>query len=366
MRRWWSVGFACLLLSLLTASGVAAPRFRAPTEELADPLNFVVLAKVMKHQGSAHVGVVVEAIVRGRSHLDTPGSRDSGRERSATAETLQGPVARAVKVGDAQIVRMSIGAAAQMRKDSRWLLGLSQYVRGPRFPGPAVRVDDDGLRVIDLAGVGEAAFPVDAGLRALLEETPGIYAARPREALGWLLALLRSPEVASRRLAALELLFEPGLDEYLTPEELLAVRRIARNSRRDYAERDFVFQAAARWPTPVGERNWGAATAQALLRTAPLDMKPGATAAVFVDTLLDTLKARGDASDVPVVARLLRTAHSGIALSALEALEALDPARAIAEARAAVDDKSLPAQSRRYFQAFLRRADKPQVTTGTD
>jgi hypothetical protein len=129
--------------------------------------------------------------------------------------------------------------------------------------------------------------------------------------------------------------------------------------------RDYLLQATALFPGDQ-EPDWVADSARGILRRARLQVELGSAIASFQHTTLRILKERGDAGDLDLAARMLRSASPGVTLSALQTMEALEPKGAVEEARAALSIAGLPDQSRRYIESFLRRAEHNSDQFKTD
>ena len=316
---------------------------------LREPANVLAVATAKKIIAPDRVVFVIDEILSDeRAELLTEGPRE---ERTAWIE----PTSNATPAARSWVVRMSPETAASVRLGETYIIGISRFLRG-RFPIPKWQLDPEGYRLIDVQAVGEALFAASPDLEFLLTLPANPDDLAPRQSIDRILALLSDQPLTTRRAAVLELCFQPQLGELLTPGEIGRLQSMIEDEDEDPVIRDYLLQAAALF-APINKPDWVAATCRSVLRGAALDVQLGSTTATFQHTALRTLKERGNANDVTLVARLLRSASPGVTLSALQTMEALDLRQALALARAALESEGLPEQSQRYLESFVRRAE---------
>jgi len=332
-----------------TLPAPSAERFRHPVEVLREPSNVLVVAKAAEVVGPARIRFeVVEVLSDERVGELTEASRDQ-----PATPVDPSPVAKSGN--PSWNVRMSPETASEVRLGSIYIIGISRYLRG-RFPLPKWRLDPEGFRLVALPVVGEAILGLSPDLEFLLTVPANASGRASRQTLDQILRLLRGPPTAARRVAVLELFFHPQLGALLAPGEINHLRTMIENETEETVVRDYLLQAAALFPAAAGP-DWVAGSCRTVLRRAPLEVQLGSAVASFQHTVLRILKERGDSGDLDLAARLLRSASPGVALSALQAMEALNPDGAVEKARHELSVGGLPEQSRRYIESFLKRAE---------
>lgn len=337
---------------------LSAERFRPPSEVLSEPANVLAVAKVAEIVGPARVRFeVVELVSEELTEMMSEVSRGQKISPGEPETDAEGAV-------QSWIVGMSPKTAADVSLGGTYIIGTSRFLRG-RFPLPKWRLDPKGYRLVELPVVGEAIFDYSSHLKSLLTTPTDIYEESPREVLEHVLSLLWGEPNAVRRCAVLEFYFHPRLGDKLQKKELVQLQSTIEDESEDPVTRDYLLQTVALFPSP-GEPDWVANSCRTILRRTPLQVQVGSAVASFQHTVLRTLKGRGDSGDLELAARLLRSTSPGVALSALQTMEALDKEGAIAEARAALSVTGLPEQSRRYIESFLRRAEHISNQSETD
>ncbi len=358
MRALFLILRAISVLAILAAGpAFAAARHLPPSEQLQDPLNLVVVGKATERVGPTRFRFAEEELL---------GGNPQGLPGEQPAPAAAAPASDPTRSWE---IRMSAETAAGIRIGESYLLGFTGYLEG-RFPLPKLRRDPEGYRLVQLPVLEEALFPNSPELKSLITSPPPTFDQRPRQVLKPLLALLRGERGSARRCAALELALHPRLYAALESEELQFVRRFIEDASNDTVERDYLLQgawqlpAAGRLPTS-GEDDWVAEAARKILRAAELEVDLRSSTPAFHHNALRTLRMRGDLRDPELVARLLRSASPGVAQSAVRTLEALSPEQAVREVEKALAVEGLPAQSRKYFESFLRRMRAMKKNTGT-
>jgi hypothetical protein len=328
---------------------LSVERFRPPGEVLREPANVLAVATAAEIVGPARIRFeVVELLSDERAGELAEVSRD---QHATPVEPSPG----VEHAGQSWNVRMSPITASEIRLGGTYIIGISRYLRG-RFPLPRWRLDPEGFRLVALPVVGEAIFGPSPDLRFLLTAPVNANGRAPRQTLDHVLRLLRGQPTAARRVAVLELFFHPQLGGLLAPVEISHLRSMIENETEETVVRDYLLQAAALFPATAGP-DWVAGSCRTVLRRAPPQVQLGSAMASFQHTALRILKERGDLGDLDLAARLLRSASPGVALSALQAMEALNPNGAVEKARDALSAGGLPEQSKRYIESFLKRVE---------
>jgi len=328
---------------------LSAERFRPPGEVLREPANVLVVATAAEIVGPARIRFeVVELLSDERAGELEEVSRDQHAIPVEPSQDVE-------HAGRSWNVRMSPITASEIRLGGTYIIGISRYLRG-RFPLPRWRLDPEGFRLVALPVVGEVVLGPSPDLEFLLTVPPSADGWVPRQTLDHILRLLRGQPTAARRVAVLELFFQPQLGGLLAPGEISHLRSMIENEAEETVVRDYLLQAAALFPATAGP-DWVAGSCRAVLRRAPLQIQLGSAVASFQHTVLRILKERGDSGDLDLAARLLRSASPGVTLSALQTMEGLDPKGAVEIARDALSVAGLPEQSRRYIESFLKRTE---------
>ena len=340
-----AAALGAIVLGALPAN--SAERFRPPSEVLREPANVFALGKAIERLDPAGVRFEVVNLYSDERVAELPEAPQSEHEAPADVGPERDHANRQFDV--------RVGVEADVKVGRTYMIGITRFLRS-RFPQPKWRLDPEGYRLVELPVVGHAIFNRSPDLEFLLTVPADTSEWAPRKTLDPILRLLRGSPIADRRVAALELLFQPQLGEGLTAKEIGLLRSVIEDESGDPVVRDYLLQATALFPGDQ-EPDWVADSARGILRCARLQVELGSAIASFQHTTLRILKDRGGPEDLDLAARLLRSASPGVTLSALQTMEALEPKGAVEEARAALSVVGLPEQSRRYIESFLRRAE---------
>jgi hypothetical protein len=345
------IATSALFLGATAAS--AALRLRPASEVLRDSTNILALGKAAERVDQERVRFEVVHVY---SDERIDGISDEAKEPSKT-NTDNEPQS---KQTTRQFVAR-VGIDADVKIGSTYLIGVTRFLKG-RFPQPKYRLDPDGYRVVDIPVVGNALFAHSADLEFLLTLPADIKGWPPRKTLDPILRLLDDP-AANGRVAVLELYFQPYFGMELKPKEIGKLKSIIEKDSVDVVVRDYLLQAVARFPDRK-DPDWVADAARKVLSRSSLEVGPGSAVAPFLHTSLRILKERGVEKDHDLAARMLQTSNSGITQSALQTMEALDAQHALLEAKAALQIKNLPEQSRKYLSSFVRRVEQQLAQSG--
>lgn len=334
-------------LVLCTFFAHPALRLRPASEVLREPANVFAKVKAIEPLGQAQIRFEVVKLYSDERVAELSGTSLGASEASPEVGS-RGDLAK-------RQFDVRVGAEADVKAGGTYIIGITRFVRS-RFPQSKWRLDPEGYRLVSLPVVGEAIFVPSPDLELLLTDPANSAGSTPRKTLDPILRLLQAGPIVDRRVAALELLFQPQLGNELKAKEIVELRSIIEDGFGDPVTRDYLLQATSLFPG-VKKPDWVADSARNVLRRTPLKVELGSALASFQHTTLRILKERGSPEDLDLAARMLRSASPGVTMSAIQTMEALDPERALIEARAALKIDGLPEQSKRYLSSFVKRAE---------
>jgi len=342
-------------LAICVFSTHSALRLHPASIVVKEPSNVFFLGKAIQRLGPARVRFETVELYSGERVAELA---EASEDQIEPPENQGSDSEQAKRQFDVRV-----GPGTDVKVGKTYLIGITRFLKS-RFPQPKWRVDPEGYRLVDIPVVGSALFTRSPDLKFLLTAPPDTSVSAPRKILNPILRLLRADPIANRRVASLELFFEPQLGGKLTQVEIHDLQSIIEDESEDAVVRDYLLQACDRLHV-VGESDWVAGSVRTVLRRAPLQVELGSTVASFQHTALLVLKRRGGPEDVSLAARMLPSASPGVTLSALQTMEALDAQQALIEARSALEIPELPQQSKKYLASFVLRAEAKKAS-GTD
>lgn len=327
--RWNTGSSVCgllLALLLLPITVLRAAPISPPMHALYDPLNAVVVARLL----------AVES---------------DGRLLFERIEVLH---------GDAVPDRIEVSAPTWIdpapEPDRRYLLGYTPYRRDSSRVRTII-VDPDGPRLLVSPGLEPALFPDEPAYRALLDYGRGGRIAHLPDAVEMILAALVDRRAPMRALAAAQLAFDPALSARLGPAELDVARKTLADPATPWVTRTWLYD----WMTREPERfasGWLRRQSRHLLQEAPLlDHGQPGHGGQLVGTIFAQAERRGWRFPRTALTRWLDSDSTALAELALLQLRRQSPRqerRAIAQALAR---KELHPEMRRFLEGHQRRVD---------
>lgn len=275
---------------------------------------------------------------------------DAGRVRFECLKPYFGDPAESI------ILRTGEADASFVEVGQRYVVAYTLVTNDSQFR--EVKFEDpEGPKIVGIRGVDDqAVFEDTAELRFLFDQAVAEEPAPPRKVLDALLVQMQRDDNRARSLVVLEIVLRPDLVEIVDSKDGRVVRDVIGSETVPIQSKDFLLRTAARFPA-AARAEWLVAAQRSIVKTAPIELELISPMPSYVRTAALGLQVTGDASDVPVLRRLLGSNAPGVAKAALNTMDSLDPAATLVVARAAVNDQSLLAETRRELDLYLQRND---------
>jgi hypothetical protein len=254
------------------------------------------------------------------------------------------------------VVRMTEALADSVDPEQEYVIAFTDWIPDPNFKTNPPSKDPDGFKLISVSLVGECLVPAVKPVRELFLAPDGYFDDQREHAIDIALAALISGDPAVQRFGAGELALRTDLAESYSSGQQSIIRKSIVRSQGDTVARSSMMAAALTIP-PQPKFDWLPVVARNVLSTIEPQFSGDANLPALAVAGLQALGARGSRNDCDLVAPFLLSNQTGVAASALRALEKLHPKTAAREAQAALAKPDLPSQSRRDFEAFVQKME---------
>lgn len=254
-------------------------------------------------------------------------------------------------------VRLPASVAARMDKNQVYIVVYTRWSRGSR--PEEHRLDPQGPKIINQAGVGWLIFPFSDRMKTLLTgQAPGWpnESSRFAEFLKPLVVTQQSPRV--RALVAAELLFGLAGMTDLPAEYHSALVAWVGDPLTPDETRTLILNAAPAAPDEQGSKNkWRLDICRDVILQPPLRMEVGNPHWGLLRTCVDIVARSGTAArDWNRLERFLAGEHHAVAETALRGLEHWDRERALGAAEQVLKHMMVPPEVRRILTRFAAQS----------
>jgi hypothetical protein len=221
-------------------------------------------------------------------------------------------------------VRMDDETCASVTIGKSYIVAYTTITNDPRLHEHKY-LDPEGPSLLDVRGLGTPALfePTDA-LRFLFRTAREEERPTDRAVLDALLAQMARPDPRARSLVVLELYLRPELQAMIGAADEKIVRDTIADPGLDTELKSFLLEAALKFPTPEKD-TWLAAAYRDVIARSGVRFDLATHVPALVDTAVKGLRIVGEPDDARRLAPLLLSNAPGVAIAALETMDAFDP-----------------------------------------
>jgi hypothetical protein len=252
-------------------------------------------------------------------------------------------------------VRMDAETRADVQLGETYIVAYTTITNDPRVREHKY-LDPEGPKLLDVRGLGTPAlFAPTPELRFLFQTAREEEQPTDRAVLDALLAQMARPDPHGRSLVILELYLRPQLQEMIsTPDEKI-VRSTIADPALDTELRSFLLEAALKFQTP-DKATWLAAAYRDVIASSGVHFDLTTHVPELVGTAVKGLRIVGEPGDAQRLAPLLRSNAPGVAIAALETMDAFDPSGTPAVVSKVLEeslwDDSVDSEVRRVLDSY--------------
>lgn len=255
---------------------------------------------------------------------------------------------------DEVLLRTTEGAFTDVVAGRSYVVAFSYLRRNRRVIG-GWEEDPAGPFTVEILGLGSTAvFEDTPDTRFLFSPSITSDPGGPGKQVDALLAQMQRADSRTRGLVVTELYLRPDLTEVMTPAQSEVLKQVFQEQALDPQHRDFLVRSALRLP-PELTSPWLAEELRKIITLNGSQYDLSSFVPGLVRTAARGLQQTGSPSDVDLLSILLYSNNPGVAEAALDAMNQLDAAAALAKARQALKRGWIHGESRRVLVQYLGR-----------
>ncbi|MEO8460341.1 MAG: hypothetical protein ABI451_07420 [Dokdonella sp.] len=245
----------------------------------------------------------------------------------------------------------------QVRVGKSYIVGYTVFASDPRNPERMI-ANRKGARMLNAPGLEPALFEDRPDVRKVLNLGKSEHGRESRSSLKLLLGLLGKPDPQLQNLAAVQIVFEHGLQKKIRAPDRRAIEAFVRDAKPPPSARGFLLVAAMQQPDVFGSE-WWLDVAQNLVSTSPLGGYQNESKGLdgLVLQAFDVLNFSSARVPSESLSRWLRSENLNIAESALSMLRKQGLEQERAAIQTALDDLGLTPETGAFLRDHLRRLD---------